>query len=403
MYGVQKQSLKHLSSNEYKILRTLCFTAKNMYNTALYNIRQRYFADKSKLSYTENYKLCKTNENYRILNSNAAQQLMKIADQSFQSFLSLCELAGKGEYSGRIKMPKYLKKDSFFMMKLAVFCITGGFLTVPMSRGFKEEHGKMKIKVPSNLIGRKINEIRIIPRSNARFFEVQYVYKIEASKETLNKNNSLAIDLGINNLAACVTNTGKSFIIDGRRLKSINAHANKVNARLQSIKDRQGIKETTKAQEKLWTKRNNRVNDYLNKAARLIIDYCRNNDIGTLILGYNRDIQRNSGMGRRNNQNFVNIPIAEMRNKLKYLSERYNIAFSEQEESYTSKADFLSGDAFDGKAFSGKRIKRGLYLSGTGVLLNADCNGALNILRKSEAKINLLYREYISPTRLRVA
>ena len=150
MYGVQKQRLKNLSANEYKILRKLCFTAKNMYNVTLYQIRQRYFADKSELSYEENYKLCEGNENYCILNSNAAQQLMKIAHQSFKSFLALCKLAAEGEYNGRIKMPKYLKKDSFFMMKLAMFCITDGFLTVPMSVSFRREHGSIKIKVPSN-------------------------------------------------------------------------------------------------------------------------------------------------------------------------------------------------------------------------------------------------------------
>ena len=143
----------------------------------------------------------------------------------------------------------------------------------------------------------------------------------------------------------------------------------------------------------------------------MIINYCITNDIGTLVVGYNPTIQQNSNMGKVNNQNFVNLPIGQLRDKLNYLCKRHNINFVEQEESYTSKADFLANDiiptykAFDSKTytFSGNRIERGLYQSRTGVLLNADCNVALNILRKSKvAQIDLKYKEYLSPIRLKV-
>lgn len=413
LFGIQKQQLKHLSADEYKALRELCFLSKNMYNVALYNIRQYYFSEKKYLSYESNYKLCKDNENYALMNSNSAQQIMKVVDRNFKSFFALIELAKKGNYQyEQINLPHYLKKDGFFNLIFAEFSLKDGLFTVPMSTSFRRLYGKVSIKLPYNLLDKKIKEVRILPKSNARFFEIQYIYEIEPSQEIFNQNNVLAIDLGIDNLATCVSNTGKAFIIDGKRLKSINAYANKVNAKLQSIKDKQKIKGTTSQQKKLWDKRNRTVNDYLNKSARMIINYCITNDIGTLVVGYNPTIQQNSNMGKVNNQNFVNLPIGQLRDKLNYLCKRYNINFVEQEESYTSKADFLADDdiptykAFDSKTytFSGKRIQRGLYQSSTGILLNADCNGALNILRKSKtAPINLQNNEYLSPKRLKVS
>ena len=413
LFGIQKQQLKHLSADEYKALRELSFLSKNMYNVALYNVRQYYFSEKKYLSYESNYKLCKNNENYALMNSNSAQQIMKVVDRNFKSFFALIELAKKGNYQyEQINLPHYLKKDGFFNLIFAEFSLKDGFFTVPMSTSFRRIYGKVSIKLPSNLSNKKIKEVRIIPKYNARFFEIQYIYEIEPSQETLNSNNALAIDLGIDNLAACVTNTGKAFIVDGKRLKSINAYANKINAKLQSIKDKQKIKGTTNQQKKLWDKRNRTVNDYLNKSASIIINYCIANDIGTLVVGYNPTIQQNANMGKINNQNFVNLPIGQLRDKLNYLCKRHNITFVEQEESYTSKADFLANDiipiykAFDNNTytFSGKRIERGLYQSSTGIKFNADCNGALNIMQKSKTtKIDLQSKEYISPIRLKVS
>ncbi|MBN4049369.1 transposase [bacterium AH-315-N14] len=192
----------------------------------------------------------------------------------------------------------------------------------------------------------------------------------------------------------------------------MNQWANKENSRLQSIKDKQKIKTTTKAQKKLWNKRSNRVNDYLNKTVRVIIDYCLNNDIGSIVVGYNPTIQRKVNLGKVNNQNFVNIPIGNIRERLTYQSQRYNINLIEQEESYTSKADFLANDsmpiysALNKKRylFSGKRISRGQYKSSKDLILNADINGSLNIMRKSNIKqINLNHKEYLNPIRTRIA
>ena len=396
MYLTIKQQVKHLTKEEYNILRELCRTAKNLTNQTIYNIRQHYFQEKQFLKYESNYHEMKNSESYKLLNSNMAQQTLKDVNEMFKSFFSLIKLAKQGKYNFKhIKLPNYLPKNGYANLIIGMINIKDDMiLTIPYSYTFKKKYEtKIKIKVPKVLEDKKIKEIRIIPKFNARFFEIQYTYEIQEEEIKLNTNNALAIDLGVNNLCTCVTNTGKSFIIDGRKLKSINQFFNKQNAKLQSIKDKQSIKRQTKQQFLISRKRKNRVDDYINKTCKYIINYCLTNDIGTLIIGYNQSFQNKTNLGRRNNQIFTQLPFGKVREKLEYLCKRYNINYILQEESYTSKASFFDNDDLpvynmdnpQTYEFSGKRIKRGLYQTKNGYLFNADCNGALNILRKSKA------------------
>ncbi|CAN2326439.1 RNA-guided endonuclease TnpB family protein [Fusobacterium sp. oral taxon C10] len=414
MYLTLKQQVKHLSKKEFRNLKYLSHIAKNLTNEAIYNIRQYYFNKKKYLSYNENYKILKNSENYKKLNSNMAQQILKEVDGSFKSFFGLLKLAKNGQYDNkRIKLPKYLAKDGFTTLVIGFVRLKDGMLIIPYPNSFRKTHEEIAIKLSPVLKGKKIKEIRIIPRQHSRYFEIQYTYEVEEVQRELNKENGLGIDLGIDNLCTCVTNNGETFIIDGRKLKSINQYYNKINAKLQSIKDKQKIERTTLRQKRIARRRNNHIEDYLSKAARIIINYCLNNDIGKLVLGYNEDFQRNSNIGSINNQNFVNIPYGKLRDKLIYLCKLYGIEFKLQEESYTSKASFFDGDEipiYDKEnpqeyIFSGKRIKRGLYQTKKGKLINADCNGALNILRKSKVvDLSILYNrgELNTPKRIRV-
>jgi IS605 OrfB family transposase len=416
MYLTVKQQMKHLSKAEYAVLRELCHTAKNLANEAIYNIRQYYFTEGEYLNYEKNYALLKDSPNYKTLNSNMAQQILKEVDDSFKGFFGLLKLAKKGKYSFRdCKLPHYLPKDGFMTLVIAFIRISGNKLILPYSQSYKKNHGSVEIKIPPILADKHIKEIRIIPRCRARFFEVQYTYETECIQRNLNIKNALALDLGINNLITAVSSEGESFIIDGRRLKSINQWYNKENSRLQSIKDKQGnTRKTTYRQKCLTDKRNRQVNDYMSKAAKKIVDYCIIHDIGTLIIGYNETFQRSSDMSKANNQNFVNIPYGKLRSKLEYLCTLNNIAFTKQEESYTSKASFWDKDDIPtynndnpvSYVFSGKRLKRGLYRAASGKLLNADVNGALNIMRKSKVvDLTVLYRrgEVDTPVRIRIA
>ena len=416
MYLTVKQQVKHLSKEDYIIIRELCHTAKNLVNEAIYKIRQYYFTEGEFLKYEKNYTLLKNSPNYKALNSNMAQQILKEVDGSFKSFFGLLKLAKHGKYAFTgCKLPHYLPKDGYTTLIIGFVRLNSNKLILPFSNSFKKIHKPVEITIPSILVDKKIKEIRIILKANARFFEIQYIYEAECIQRNLNTNNALALDLGINNLVTAVSNIGKSFIIDGKRLKSINQWFNKENARLQSIKDKQHFgKKSTNRQKAAARNRNNKVNDYMNKTARTIIDYCINNDIGTLVVGYNETFQRNPHIGKQNNQNFVNIPYGQLRNKLEYLCKLNSIVFIKQEESYTSKSSFWDKDiipvynADNPKEyqFSGKRLQRGLYKTASGKIINADVNGALNIMRKSSVvDMNILYSrgEVDTPVRIRIA
>lgn len=416
MYLTVKQQVKHLSKEEYKSIKELCHIAKNLTNQAIYNVRQYYFNEGEYLNYEKNYALLKSSENYKLLNSNMAQQILKEVDGSFKSFFGLLKLAKKGKYSFKdCKLPSYLPKDGHTTLVIGFVRVNGNKLILPFSNSYKKSHKTIEITIPPILVDKKIKEIRIIPKANARFFEIQYTYEVECTQRNLNKNNVLALDLGVDNLVTAVSTDGKTFILDGRRLKSINQWYNKENARLQSIKDKQHYgKRPTNRQKAIARDRNNKVNDYMSKAARKVIDYCIANDIGILVVGYNETFQRNSNMGTSNNQTFVNIPFGQLRSKLEYLCELNGITFVKQEESYTSKASFWDKDEIPvynadnpkDYEFSGNRIYRGLYKCKDGTRFNADVNGALNILRKSKVvSLEALYNrgEVDTPVRIRIA
>ena len=414
MYLTVKHQPK-LNKYQYDTFLELCRYAKNLYNEGIYNCRQYYFKEGEYLNYEKNYHLLKTSENYKMLNSNMAQQILKEVDGSFQAFFGLLKLAKKGRYSYReIKLPQYLKKEGYFTLVIGFIRLKGNKLLIPMSNSFRKTHKKIEIVLPPILLDKNVKEIRIIPKSNGRFFEIQYTYEAGLDiKKELDFNKALSIDVGINNLATCVTSEGRSFILDGKKLKSINQWYNKNNSRLQSIKDKQHISVKTKQQSSIERKRNNRINDYISKCARHIINYCLDNNIGNIVIGYNPTLQKESNIGRRNNQSFVNIPFGKLKDKLTYLCDYYGVNLIRQEESYTSKASFFDIDDIpvynDGDpkkyVFSGTRVKRGLYKTSNGMSINADINGALNILKKSSVvSLTTLYSrgQVDSPLRIRL-
>lgn len=344
------------------------------------------------MNYYENWKLLKNSSvNYKKLQTHVAQQVILQVDTMFQSFFALLKLKKSGKYSQKVKLPQYLPKDGFIALAIVDFNLKKGMLSIPYSREFGRLHTKITVRVPPNLKEREVRIIKIVPKAKARYFETQYIYEAVEEQRKLDKTKALAIDLGIDNLATCATTQGETFIVDGRKLKAIKQWYNKENARLQSIKDKQKQKGVTRRQTAITRKRNNRVHDYLSKTARKITNFCLEKSIGVIVCGYNMEFQRDSDMGRVTNQNFVNIPFGSLRSKLRYLCVLYGIEYREQEESYTSKASFWDKDEMpiynadnpQKYEFSGSRIHRGLYRTSTGFEFNADVNGALNILRKS--------------------
>ncbi len=367
----------------------LCHISKKLYNQANYYIRQEFFNLESWLRYSNLNYILKPFDNYRLLKSQTSQQILRVLDKNWKSYFKSLKEWKKNprKFNGRPSLPKY-KKEEYFIL---IFTnqnskIVKNKIVLTMSHLFNTYFPQFKnpieIRIPKykNKKFERFNQIRIIPRK--KFYEIEILYNQPIRNSKLDKEMYLSIDLGLNNLATCVENRNrKPIIISGKVLKAINHHWNKQRSKLYSIKDKQGIRWTSQLS-CIDLKRNSIVKDYLHKTARFIIEYCLKNKIGNICLGQLKYIKRNIQMGRRNNQNFLNIPITKLKQCIKYKAKLVGIKIYELTEAYTSKCSSLDLEPIKKhKKYIGKHVKKGLF-KGSDYLLNADVNGALNILRK---------------------
>lgn len=251
--------------------------------------------------------------------------------------------------------------------------------------------------MPKNLRNKNISYIEIVPKQKGRFFEVHYTYEMHVSqmkKQPMTTSNALGCDLGVDRLVSCVTNTGDAFLIDGKKLKSINQYFNKTIRNLQQKNVENGLSKriVTNKIAALWHKRERQIHGYIAQTVGLLFKKVKEFDIDTIVVGCNAGWKQNSHMGKKNNQKFVQIPFHKLIAAIENKCIKEGIRFFKQEESYTSKASFLDKDPVpvwskDDRTqyrFSGKRITRGLYQSKAGTCIHADINGALNTLQKSQ-------------------
>lgn len=390
MYKTQSNQIRQLGKDQYNLLRRMCWHSARLYNFGLYSVRQNFFETKTYLSYPQNYHHCKTNENYQILPSVVGQQILKVVDRSFKSFFGLLKAKKQSKYQSRISIPKYLPKDGYFQLIFPKngFQIKGDKVNIGISRQLKKETGlkNLILNFPTQIEKDNVVEIRIIPQHNAQFFKMEVVYKVKEQNLNLNQNNILSIDIGLSNLATCYdVSNNRAFIMDGKKLKSINYFWNKQNAKLQSIKDKQNVKGYTKQQFLLKRKRENRIKDVMRKTAKYVLDYCIKNNIGTIVVGHNKGWKQKINIGKRNNQNFVQVPFGYLMSILESKCQEYGLKYLETQESHTSKCSAIDNEPVKHHdQYVGKRIKRGLFKSKDGILINADVNGAINIARKSK-------------------
>jgi len=334
---------------------------------------------------------------YMALPAHVNQQVLKrLLIKDWKSFFKANQgyKINPDKYTGKPRPPKYAKKNG---RKPVIF--TNQVCTVKNNKYLKFPKTKLQLNIGKYGLGYngKLKEVRVLPRSNHYIVEVVFeLTKID--KDLIDNRTSkrvIGIDLGIDNFATIANNVGKKpIIIKGKTLKSINQYYNKERAYYYGIL-RQGKSQkegqfTSKKLQKLDEKRNAKVKDFMHKASRLVVDYAVENDIDTIVIGRNEDWKRNINMGKVNNQKFVTIPYNKFIEMTKYKAYEKGIKVIITEESYTSKASFFDGDimpTYDEKSnskhsFSGKRIKRGLYQTKDGRLINADVNGALNIIVK---------------------
>jgi len=390
MYKTQSIQIRNLNSKEYKILQQMCYHSARLYNVALYNIKQQFFQTKTHLRYYDNYHISKINENYKELPSAAAQQTLKVADRGFKSFFSLLKKKKNSQYQVKVSPPSYLRKDGSFQLiyPKTGFFFTGEKINLAISKPLRKEYEVKNVIIdfPTQIDKESVKEIRIIPQQKSKYFKMEIVHEVEKQDLELNQDKILSIDLGLSNLATCYdTSNNKAFIMDGKKIKSINYYWNKQNAKLQSIKDKQKIKGYTERQFLLKRKRENRVKDVMRKTAKYIVDYCISNNIGTIIVGNNKGWKQNINLGKRNNQNFVQIPFGYLMSMLESKCGEYGMRYLETQESHTSKCSSLDNEEVKHHdVYLGKRVNRGMFRSKDGYLINADVNGAINIARKSK-------------------
>ncbi len=380
MYKTQKNHIR-CNKQTYRLLRILCRVSKNLYNYALYHIRQHYFNTQQYLRYESVYHIVKENKNYRLLPSQVAQQTLLCVDEAFKSFFKLLVAKKEGKTDKKVSIPKYLPKDGMFLLSFPKdqFKVEKDKVRLSLGRNFYREFGvrHLYFDLPANILGKRIKEVRILPKFHGRWFEIEYVYEEEKQSYSLDKSKYLSIDLGLDNFASVVDTIGTAFIIEGRYIKSINRWYNKERARLQSIYSKQGIKYGSKLA-KISLKRQHVVDNFLDQAVSLIIKHCLNNQIGTIVIGKMKDIKQEINLGKVNNQNFVGIPYEKFKKKLEAKCEYYGIGYKEVDESYTSQTCGRCG-----VVRKSNRKYRGLYVcKNCGYVVNADINGAMNILGK---------------------
>ena len=371
MYLVERHIIKKTHSY-YDECDNLCFQSKNIYNQGLYNVRQHFFEKKKYLNYVNNYKITKEQDCYNYLPTKVFCQTLRKVDSNFKSFFSLLKNS-----TVKNKIPNYLPKE------------TGRFVTVypKQALGFREfkKTGRIHLSKTDIYINTRVKdfndlkEVRIVPGLSQYIIEVVY----EKSCKQLKESDLVAsIDIGLNNLITVVYNNGEQpIVINGRPIKSINQFYNK---KLACYKSKLKTSKTSKRIRRLTNKRNNKINDYLHKASHMLVNQLVSMGVSTLIIGKNTGMKQDINIGKKNNQNFVMAPIMKFANIINYKCQLEGIKVVFHEESYTSKCSFFDKESIrKHDVYMGKRIKRGLFKTATGRLVNADVNGAYNIMKKA--------------------
>ena len=394
----------------FEMLDNFCFKAKNLYNNALYHIKQyylyktklesgesienlnvspeviSYMKDKgSYINYNDMDKLSKQLNNsltadYRSLPiASASQQVLKALNTNWLSFFKANKKFQKNpnKFTGKPKPPKYLAKNDRYLLKLTnqACKLRDGYIIFPKS--FQD----FRIKTRVN----NLREVRVIPKVN--YFQIEIVYEVEEKELLPDNKRYLSVDIGVNNLCAITNNfNGNQWLISGKPVKAINRFYNDTRAKYCSILTKQfkttKIKDSNRLQ-KLREKRNNRINTYFHKVSKKLIDLALNYEVSKIVIGYNEGWKQNSKLSKGVNQKFQLISYEKLVDMVKYKGLLEGIEVITVEESYTSGTSFLDEEMPVKENYDkSRRIYRGLFRSNNGRYLNSDVNGSYQILKK---------------------
>lgn len=365
----------------------LTFLAKNLYNATLYYQRDSFFNKDFKSYYDVNKVFTHNNQkDYRALPAKVSKCVQQLVDKSFKSYFALVKKKLNGSYSKNVHIPKYLDK-------------TNGRCVVPYpkdalslkNKGFVKL-SKTDIKIKTNVSKENVKAARIVPKGN--HFVIEILYKATVKPPKSNKPKKVAfIDPGLNNLLTVTSNCFNPILYNGKPLKAINQLSNKTIAALKSELGSRGLR-TSPLLKSVWNKRSQRLADLLHKITTQLVSHLDSHGIDTVIFGHNIGQKQDISLGKVSNQNFVQIPFTQLMRLLKYKCELCGIKFILIDESYTSKCSFLDKEKICKHAsYCGQRVKRGLFRTKDGKLINADVNGSLNIGRKYLMSANMYTKQ----------
>lgn len=372
---------KHLikrSDKNFEHIDKVCFLSKELYNVANYIVRQEFINNGNWIRYNDleqRLRVTEKSEHFTNLPNNSSQQLLMLLDRNWKSFFQAIKIWNKekNKFLGRPNLPKYKKKDG---RNLIVFTYNQVKLKDAYIH-FPKKTGILPIKTKVE----KLQQVRIVPIGEN--YKIEVIYEKEVKDNNLSKENYIAIDLGVNNLCAITSNKQNlnPVLIKGGIIKSINQFYNKNKALLQSKLKKDVY--TSRAIQNLTLKRNCKVADFYHHVSDYIINHCKINNIGNIVIGYNSGWKQEVNIGNRNNQNFVQISHLRLIEMIQYKAEEIGISIKETKEHYTSKCSaFDLEEIKKHEKYMGRRPKRGLFKTSTKMKVNADVNGSLNILRK---------------------
>lgn len=353
----------------------ICHKSGLLYNHVLYNVRQGIFSKNYLKEYEFSTKLNGENQfDFRNLPCAVSQQVTAQVFSTIKGWMRSVKEFEKNPSKFHLK-PKLPKYKSGKKQNMIVF--TTGACRIRNNHIYFVKNIIKPIK--TNVNKEELKQVRIVPQATC--YVVEVIYERREQNLNLQKDNFLSVDLGLNNLCTCTNNVSQRFfIVNGKVVKSFNQWFNKTKARQMSFV---GDKGTSKRLKRLICYRNLWINDKMHKISRFIIDFCKKNDIGTIVIGLNKNWKQNVNLGNKNNQKFVEIPFSSLINKISYKAKLVGIDVKITEESYTSKVDHLSFESLEKHdIYLGKRKKRGLFQSSVNQLINADINGSIGIARK---------------------
>lgn len=365
---------------KFKVIDQQCFHSKNLYNEANYEIRQKFIKYGEYIPYKDMNFEFKTHENYKLTFSQPANCTLRVLDKNWKSYFRAIKDWKKNpsKYLGMPKLPKYLKKDGRFP-----WMIPNNQLHYNYEKGTVHISNRLlnDYEWKCRCFGRII-QVRFIPRGSCYVMEI--VYETEIPDVKAESNRIASIDLGVDNLATMTNNIGLNpIIINGKGIKSINQYYNKRLAKEKSLLKIRHGKDWSNKLDSITFKRYQRIKNYMHNASAYIVKWCVENNIDTLVVGKNKEWKQNTDMSKQSNQKFVSIPYQMLLQQLQYKCENVGIKYIETEESYSSGTSFLDREEPVKQNYDkSRRIERGLFRSNSGLLINSDVNGSLQIMMK---------------------